>query len=109
MKSLEKVVVWLEGREASYNFTENGLKAKVLLRDNERLVRVRRGPKGNLVGKVKGSTKIAVFPEVFSEELEEGGVLACRLIEKDNYFIAIPLSIQNDPKSGVHIFWIERP
>jgi len=109
MRSLEKVVQWLEGRKAAYEFTETGIKAKVLLQDNERLVRVVRGVKGNLIGRVKGTGKIAVFPEVFSEEIEEGGVLACRLVERDNYFIAIPLSIQNDPQSGINIFWIERP
>jgi hypothetical protein len=108
MRSLEKVVSWLEGREASYYFDENGgIKAKVLLRDGERLVRVVRGWKGNMVGRVKGTSKIVVFPEIFND-LQEGQVLACKLIEKESYYIGIPLSIQNSPPD-VNIFWIERP
>jgi hypothetical protein len=109
MRSLEKIVRWLEDRQAAYEFTDKGLKAKVLLKDNERLVRITRGPKGNLIGRVKGDSRVVVFPEVFTEELEEGRVLACKLIEKDRYFIAIPLTIQSRPEDGISIFWIERP
>jgi hypothetical protein len=109
MRSLEKIIRWLENRQAAYEFTDKGLKAKVLLGENEWLVRVTRGPKGNLIGRVGGDSRVVVFPEVFTEELEEGRVLACRLIEKDRYFIAIPLSIQNRPEDGISIFWIERP
>jgi hypothetical protein len=109
MKSLERIIRWLEDRQAAYEFTDRGLKAKVLLKENERLVRVTRGPKGNLIGRVKGDSRVVVFPEVFTEELEEGRVLACRIVERDRYFIAIPLSIQSRPEDGVSIFWIERP
>ncbi len=109
MKSVERIVKWLEERKAAYSFTDSGLKAKVLLGDNERLVRVVRGWKGNLVGRIKGSRKIVVFPEVFAEELTEGKTLACKLIEKDNFYIGIPLQVQHEPESGIHIFWIERP
>jgi hypothetical protein len=109
MRSLERIIRWLEDRQASYEFTDRGLKAKVLLKESERLVRVTRGPKGNLIGRVKGDSRVVVFPEVFTEELEEGRVLACRIVEKDRYFIAIPLSIQSRPEDGVSIFWIERP
>jgi hypothetical protein len=109
MKSLERIIGWLEDRQAVYEFTDKGLKAKVLLRGNERLVRVTRGPKGNLIGRVRGDSRVVVFPEVFTEELEEGRVLACKLIEKDRYFIAIPLTIQSRPEDGIFIFWIERP
>ena len=109
MKSLERVISWLEDRQAVYSFNENGgIRAKVLLGDNERMVKVVRGWKGNMVGRVKGSSKIVVFPEMF-DDLKEGQILACRLIEKERYYIGIPLSIQNDPESGLHIFWIERP
>jgi hypothetical protein len=108
-RSLEGLVVWLEERGAHYNITPEGIRAKVLLRDNERIVRVTRGPKGNLIGRVRGSSKVVVFPEPVLEELEEGQVVACKIIEKDRYFVGVPLRVQNDPQAGVHVFWIERP
>ena len=110
MKSLEKITKWLEDRGAFYTITQEGLRAKVLLNSyDERIVKVRRGPKGNLIGKVRGDSRVVVFPEVFQEELEEGQVLGCRIIERERYLIAIPFNVQNDPQSGVSIFWIERP
>jgi len=111
MRSLERITKWLEerGDGVFYDFSETGIRAKVLLRNDERLVRTRRGPKGNIIGRIRGDSRIVVFPEVFHEELKEGQTLACRLVERDRYLIAIPLSAQSEPESGIHIFWIERP
>jgi hypothetical protein len=108
MRSLEKITKWLEERGAYYDITQDAVRAKVLLKEGERLVRVVRGPKGNLIGRVRGDSRIVVFPEVF-DWLEEGQILACRLVERERYIIAIPLALQNDPKAGINIFWIERP
>jgi len=106
MEDIRKVVEWLEERGAAYDFLEDGrIKAKVLLRDGERIVRVVRGYKGNLIGRIRGSSKIVVFPEVFTE-FEEGGVVACRLVERDTYYIGIPLKVQSNDR--VRIFWIEQ-
>jgi hypothetical protein len=111
MKSLEKVIAWLEDRKAVYNFVENGIRAKVLLKEDERIVRVVRGHKGNLIGRVRGSSKVVVFPDLpeITDLLEEGKAIACRIVEKEDYLFGIPLKIQNDPQSGINIFWIERP
>lgn len=109
-RTLEGLTVWLEERNAHYTITPEGtVRAKVLLGDNERIVRVTRGPKGNLIGRVRGNSKFVVFPEPVLDELEEGKVVACRLLEKDRYFIGVPLKFQNDPEAGINIFWIERP